>query len=86
MYMYKYTSMHVHVYNVLYAWYATRQYMYMYMFLYSVFYSITSSVSISIDGSCGTHICRENVPGIFQALFEGMNDYTTDSRGDIGSM
>ena len=30
-------------------------------------------------------ICRENISEVYTALLNCMNDYTTDSRGDVGA-
>ncbi|KAK2833361.1 hypothetical protein Q5P01_017250 [Channa striata] len=37
------------------------------------------------SGSPNSALCSENVAEVFGTLLESMNDYTTDSRGDVGA-
>eukprot|EP00064_Thunnus_orientalis_P012161 superscaffoldBa00001828_g12195 len=37
------------------------------------------------SGSTDSSLCSENVAEVYGALLNGMNDYTTDSRGDVGA-
>uniref|UniRef100_A0A667WI41 Tubulin-specific chaperone D n=1 Tax=Myripristis murdjan TaxID=586833 RepID=A0A667WI41_9TELE len=37
------------------------------------------------SGSPDSVLCSENVTEVFGALLDSMNDYTTDSRGDVGA-
>lgn len=37
------------------------------------------------SGSTDSALCSENVAEVYGALLNGMNDYTTDSRGDVGA-
>ena len=41
---------------------------------------------VQVNGSPANSLCSSNVTEVFQTLFRGMRDYTTDSRGDIGSV
>ncbi|KAI5607304.1 tubulin-specific chaperone D [Silurus asotus] len=43
------------------------------------------SVGVCAQASPDSAVCEENVNGVYEALLECMNDYTTDSRGDVGS-
>ncbi|KAM8945698.1 tubulin-specific chaperone D [Pelodytes ibericus] len=46
---------------------------------------VCQTVGAQADGSVTDVICRENVPLVYNTLLGGMNDYTTDSRGDVGA-
>ncbi|KAM7387217.1 hypothetical protein PAMA_009704 [Pampus argenteus] len=37
------------------------------------------------NGSTDSALCSENVAEVYSALLNSMNDYTTDSRGDVGA-
>ncbi|XP_066474680.1 tubulin-specific chaperone D [Tiliqua scincoides] len=43
------------------------------------------SVGVKGEGSPTEFVCRDNVAEIYNILLDGMNDYTTDSRGDVGA-
>lgn len=43
------------------------------------------SVGVKGDGSPTEFVCKDNVSEIYNILLDGMNDYTTDSRGDVGA-
>ncbi|XP_069005084.1 tubulin-specific chaperone D [Embiotoca jacksoni] len=40
---------------------------------------------VRANGSPDSALCSENVAEVYGALLRSMNDYTTDSRGDVGS-
>uniref|UniRef100_A0A8C9YBP0 Tubulin-specific chaperone D n=1 Tax=Sander lucioperca TaxID=283035 RepID=A0A8C9YBP0_SANLU len=40
---------------------------------------------VCAHGSPDSALCSENVAGVYGALLNSMNDYTTDSRGDVGA-
>ncbi|XP_040292612.1 tubulin-specific chaperone D [Bufo bufo] len=46
---------------------------------------VCQSVGVDAAGSPSEVLCRENVPLVYNTLLNCMNDYTTDSRGDVGS-
>ncbi|XP_072259692.1 tubulin-specific chaperone D [Pyxicephalus adspersus] len=48
-------------------------------------YMVCQNVGVSADGSQNDVLCRDNVPLVYNTLLESMNDYTTDSRGDVGA-
>ncbi|XP_066530722.1 tubulin-specific chaperone D [Hoplias malabaricus] len=37
------------------------------------------------EGSPDCFVCEKNVSGVYESLLDCMNDYTTDSRGDVGA-
>lgn len=41
---------------------------------------------VCAHGSPDSFLCSENVVEVYGALFSSMNDYTTGSRGDVGSL
>ncbi|XP_040918865.1 tubulin-specific chaperone D isoform X1 [Toxotes jaculatrix] len=41
--------------------------------------------SVCAHGSPDSALCSENVDKVYGTLLESMNDYTTDSRGDVGA-
>ncbi|XP_069810141.1 tubulin-specific chaperone D isoform X2 [Dendropsophus ebraccatus] len=43
------------------------------------------SVGVDASGSPSEVLCQENVTLIYNTLLNCMNDYTTDSRGDVGA-
>lgn len=43
-------------------------------------------MGVSSSGSSDDSVCPENIGSIFDSLFAAMKDYTTDSRGDIGTI
>ncbi|XP_027032322.1 tubulin-specific chaperone D [Tachysurus fulvidraco] len=43
------------------------------------------TVGVCAQASPDSAVCEGNVSGVYEALLECMNDYTTDSRGDVGS-
>ena len=43
-------------------------------------------MAVSSGGSCDQCLCHDNVGQVYHALFSAMEDYTTDSRGDIGAV
>uniref|UniRef100_A0A6I8PQA5 Tubulin-specific chaperone D n=1 Tax=Ornithorhynchus anatinus TaxID=9258 RepID=A0A6I8PQA5_ORNAN len=45
---------------------------------------VCRSVGVKADGSPAEVVCAENVALIYSTLLGCMNDYTTDSRGDVG--
>lgn len=49
-------------------------------------FSICCSVDISKDGPSSHVLCESSIDKVFVALFAAMEDYTTDSRGDIGAV
>nr|XP_046270183.1 tubulin-specific chaperone D [Scatophagus argus] len=42
-------------------------------------------VGVCAHGSPDSALCLENVADVYGVLLDNMNDYTTDSRGDVGS-
>lgn len=48
-------------------------------------YLVCQSVGVSADGSQNDVLCRDNLPLVYNTLLGSMNDYTTDSRGDVGA-
>uniref|UniRef100_A0A670KCI6 Tubulin-specific chaperone D n=1 Tax=Podarcis muralis TaxID=64176 RepID=A0A670KCI6_PODMU len=42
------------------------------------------TVGVKGEGSPAEVVCRNNVTEIYNILLNGLNDYTTDSRGDVG--
>ncbi|XP_018409145.1 PREDICTED: tubulin-specific chaperone D [Nanorana parkeri] len=48
-------------------------------------YLVCQSVGVIADGSPDDVLCRDNVPLVYKTLLDCMNDYTTDSRGDVGT-
>ncbi|XP_053566294.1 tubulin-specific chaperone D [Bombina bombina] len=46
---------------------------------------VCQTVGVDAEGSQTEALCRENVPLIYNTLLDCMNDYTTDSRGDVGA-
>uniref|UniRef100_A0A8C0X162 Tubulin-specific chaperone D n=1 Tax=Castor canadensis TaxID=51338 RepID=A0A8C0X162_CASCN len=46
---------------------------------------ICQTVGVKEDGTPDEAMCRENISEVYAALLDGMDDYTTDSRGDVGS-
>lgn len=40
---------------------------------------------VCASGSTDSALCSENVSEVYNALINSMNDYTTDSRGDVGA-
>ena len=54
--------------------------------LYIGTYRLCQTVGVSSGGSCDQCLCHGNVSQVYQALFAAMEDYTTDSRGDIGAV
>ena len=43
-------------------------------------------MGVSSSGHSEECICAENIGPLYQSLFAAMRDYTTDSRGDIGTV
>ncbi|XP_006635580.2 tubulin-specific chaperone D [Lepisosteus oculatus] len=46
---------------------------------------VCATVGVSAQGTPDAVLCVENVPQIYSILLDCMNDYTTDSRGDVGA-
>ncbi|XP_006886364.1 PREDICTED: tubulin-specific chaperone D [Elephantulus edwardii] len=46
---------------------------------------ICQTVGVSSDSIPDQSLCKENVPQIYSTLLSCMADYTTDSRGDVGT-
>ncbi|KAE8283277.1 Tubulin-specific chaperone D Beta-tubulin cofactor D Tubulin-folding cofactor D [Larimichthys crocea] len=40
---------------------------------------------VCANGSLDSNLCSENVSEVYGTLLDSMNDYTTDSRGDVGA-
>lgn len=47
---------------------------------------IAATVGIKCDGSEEDSICQSNLDTICNSLLEATNDYTLDSRGEIGAI
>ena len=56
------------------------------LLLCCVYCSIAQCVGVSVGGAPDSVLCEQNVPELFDTLLIAMFDYTTDSRGDIGSL
>ncbi|XP_066442749.1 tubulin-specific chaperone D [Eleutherodactylus coqui] len=46
---------------------------------------VCQSIGVDAAGSPAEVLCRDNVTLIYNTLLNCMNDYTTDSRGDVGA-
>nr|XP_045015131.1 tubulin-specific chaperone D [Jaculus jaculus] len=46
---------------------------------------ICQTVGVKADSAPSEAVCRENVCEVYATLLDCMNDYTTDSRGDVGT-
>ncbi|TNN71512.1 Tubulin-specific chaperone D [Liparis tanakae] len=46
---------------------------------------VCGKVVVCAHGSPDSALCSENVAEVYGALLHSMNDYTTDSRGDVGA-
>ncbi|CAJ1075190.1 tubulin-specific chaperone D [Xyrichtys novacula] len=46
---------------------------------------VSEKVGVCAQGSPDSSLCSENVPEVYGTLLTCMNDYTTDSRGDVGA-
>ncbi|XP_057630408.1 tubulin-specific chaperone D [Chionomys nivalis] len=46
---------------------------------------ICQTVGVKAEGPPDEVMCRENISEVYTALLDCMNDYTTDSRGDVGA-
>ncbi|XP_034394362.1 tubulin-specific chaperone D isoform X1 [Cyclopterus lumpus] len=46
---------------------------------------VCGKVVVCAHGSPDSALCSENVSEVYAALLHSMNDYTTDSRGDVGA-
>lgn len=60
-------------------------------FFLKICISFSSSVRVCVKagvcahGSPDSALCSENVAEVYGTLLNSMNDYTTDSRGDVGA-
>ncbi|KAK3511434.1 hypothetical protein QTP70_008480 [Hemibagrus guttatus] len=43
------------------------------------------TVGVCAQASLDSAVCEGNMSGVYEAMLECMNDYTSDSRGDVGS-
>uniref|UniRef100_A0A8C7E6Y7 Tubulin-specific chaperone D n=1 Tax=Naja naja TaxID=35670 RepID=A0A8C7E6Y7_NAJNA len=43
------------------------------------------TVGVNGEGSPNEFVCKSNITEIYNILLDGLNDYTTDSRGDVGA-
>lgn len=48
-------------------------------------FRVCRTVGVSAEGAPDEVVCRENVAQIYCMLLDGLSDYTTDSRGDVGA-
>uniref|UniRef100_A0A6I8SRF3 Tubulin-specific chaperone D n=1 Tax=Xenopus tropicalis TaxID=8364 RepID=A0A6I8SRF3_XENTR len=46
---------------------------------------VCQTVGVRAEGSAEEAVCRENMALVYNTLLNCMNDYTTDSRGDVGA-
>nr|XP_014348904.1 PREDICTED: tubulin-specific chaperone D [Latimeria chalumnae] len=46
---------------------------------------ICETAGVEADGSQDEVVCQDSIPRIYNMLLGCMNDYTTDSRGDVGA-
>lgn len=44
------------------------------------------TVGVCVHGSPDSALCSANVAEVLDTLFRGTSDYTTGTRGDIGSL
>ncbi|XP_012590186.1 PREDICTED: tubulin-specific chaperone D [Condylura cristata] len=44
---------------------------------------VCQTVGVKAEGPPAEALCRENVPQVYRTLLAGLQDYTTDSRGDV---
>lgn len=40
---------------------------------------------VCAQGSPDSVLCSENIAAVYNVLLSGLNDYTLDSRGDVGA-
>ncbi|NXT30244.1 TBCD protein, partial [Syrrhaptes paradoxus] len=45
---------------------------------------VCQTVGVKGEGSPEEYVCKDNIAQIYATLLGGVNDYTTDSRGDVG--
>ena len=59
----------------------------MYRFVIIFTFSVCDKVdlNLAVDADPSVYLCPANISTIYGALFEAMNDYTLDSRGDVGA-
>lgn len=50
-----------------------------------LFLRVCVTVGVCAQASPDSAVCEGNVNGVYEALLGCMSDYTTDSRGDVGS-
>ncbi|OBS57196.1 hypothetical protein A6R68_11679 [Neotoma lepida] len=48
-------------------------------------FRICQTVGVKAEGPPDEVMCKENISEVYTALLDCMNDYTTDSRGDVGA-
>ncbi|XP_045621060.2 tubulin-specific chaperone D isoform X2 [Procambarus clarkii] len=48
-------------------------------------FRLVKTVGIKKDGKACEHVCQSNLPSIYHALLNSLDDYTMDRRGDIGA-
>lgn len=54
--------------------------------LFPIFrFSVCQTVGVSAQGTPDEVVCRENVGQVYCTLLDGLSDYSTDSRGDVGA-
>nr|XP_020641570.1 tubulin-specific chaperone D [Pogona vitticeps]XP_020641571.1 tubulin-specific chaperone D [Pogona vitticeps]XP_020641572.1 tubulin-specific chaperone D [Pogona vitticeps] len=46
---------------------------------------VSLTVGVKGEGSPAEFVCKNNIGQIYSILLDGLNDYTTDSRGDVGA-
>ncbi|NWU62501.1 TBCD protein, partial [Pterocles burchelli] len=46
--------------------------------------NVCQTAGVKGEGSPEEYVCRDNIAQIYATLLSGVNDYTTDSRGDVG--
>lgn len=56
-----------------------------FIFFLMLFFSITCTVGIERDGDENSIVTSSSLDQLFHASLDAMNDYTTDSRGDVGA-
>ena len=46
---------------------------------------MSTTVGVQISGQPNDVVCEDNIAEIYDSFFLALNDYTLDSRGDVGA-
>lgn len=49
------------------------------------FRRVSLTVGVKREGSPTEYVCKDNIGQVYSMLLDGLNDYTTDNRGDVGA-